>query len=58
MFMFVILDPEFLEQFENHPNYNPETKSFDHLGDNCFDGTWMAGLAINCTIATLQKMGK
>ena len=55
--LFIIVDAEFMEQFRNHPMYNPDTQRFDHLGDNCFDGTWMAGVALNCTVARLKEMG-
>ena len=55
--LFIIVDAEFMEQFRNHPMYNPDTQRFAHLGGNCFDGTWMAGVALNCTVARLKEMG-
>jgi len=46
-----------LEKFYAHPMYNPATKSYDNLGDNCYDGTWLAALALNCSINKMKEIG-
>lgn len=55
--LFFTTDSDWLVAFHNHPNYNPATVNYDNLGDNCFDGTWLAALALNCTVAKLKEIG-
>jgi len=50
-------DSELLEQFENHPEYSTSFRPFGSLSDNCFDGTWLAAVALNCTVNRLKEMG-
>jgi len=37
--------------------YNPATKSYDNLGDNCYDGIWLTALALNCSINKMKEIG-
>ena len=50
-----ISDSEFSERFLNHANYNPYKSIYDKQASRCFDGTWVAAMAMNCTIRTLNE---
>jgi len=48
---------DWYERFYAHPMYNPATKSYDNLGDNCYDGIWLTALALNCSINKMKEIG-
>ena len=50
-------DPELIEQLYSHPEYNTNMMPYENLSDNCFDGTWLAAVALNCTVNRLKEMG-
>ena len=48
---------EFFEKFHKHPNYDSSTKDFEMFSDECFDGPWLAAVALDCAINRLQEIG-
>lgn len=52
-----VLADDWLDIFRSHPDYKVVSAGFDDIGDNCFDSTWMVGLALNCTVTKLQEIG-
>ena len=57
MYYFLFADSEFIEQFHSHPEYNANKSEFEHMSDNCFDGTWLGAVALNCTVNRLREIG-
>lgn len=49
---------EFWTAFREDPMYDPSKAMFEREASRCFDGTWAAGLALNCTDAKLKEVGE
>lgn len=56
-FLLQFPDSEFLHRHINHPNYDTSFVGFEIAAVHCYDGTWVAAMALNCTTQTLEDIG-
>ncbi|XP_045169675.1 gamma-aminobutyric acid type B receptor subunit 1-like [Mercenaria mercenaria] len=47
---------EFEMTYFNHPTYNPEWASTDAVAPLCYDHIWVAALALECALQSIQRI--